>query len=61
MPDLCDVFAQPIAELWADSGLARPLPAQTLQFGRELVVQSDSGGHDLPRSVLLMTSGGSPP
>ena len=60
-PDLCDVFRQPIAALWADSGLGRPLAAQTLQFGRELIVQSAGGGPDGPRSVLWITPGGSPP
>ena len=50
LPDLCRTLAQRAAMLWADSNGALPLPAQTLRFGRELIV-----------GTLFVTTAGSPP
>lgn len=39
-PDLQAIFEQPAASLWADEARSVPLPAQTLRFGRELIVRT---------------------
>ena len=55
IPDLCSTLTQPAANLWDDESLTQPLPAITLIFGQELVVQSTRTGERTPPSVLLIT------
>lgn len=55
IPDLCITLTQPPANLWDDESLTQQLPAITLVFGQELVVQSTSTGERTPPSVLLIT------
>jgi hypothetical protein len=55
IPDLCSTLTQPAANLWDDESLTQQLPARTLVFGQELVVQSTSTGERTPPSVLLIT------
>ncbi|HYN85762.1 MAG TPA: hypothetical protein VER32_10935 [Pyrinomonadaceae bacterium] len=40
LPDLAAVLEQPAASLWSDEARNLPLPAQTLRFGRELIVRT---------------------
>ena len=55
IPDLCSTLTQPPANLWDDESLTKQLPAITLVFGQELVVQSTRTGDRTPPSVLLIT------
>lgn len=50
IPDLCRTLAQRPAMLWGDSNGVRPLPDQTLHFGRESIV-----------GIVFVTTAGSPP
>lgn len=40
IPDLCQVHAQPIADLWADTMLGTQLSTLTIFFGKELVLRT---------------------
>lgn len=59
LPDLAAVLEQPEADLWSDEARSVPLPAQTLRFGRELIVRTQrttSAPLDAtPLPVLLIT------
>jgi hypothetical protein len=58
IPDLCRTLDQVPAMLWADDRQTRPLAAQTLRYGSELIVR----GEDTPDgSVVVITPLGSPP
>src|SRR5579864_1984924 len=59
VPDLCAIFAQPAATLWMDSTKHQPFTSAMLQFGQELVVQSQKDPA-FP-SKLLITPAGPPP
>jgi hypothetical protein len=60
IPDLCEVFSQPPAPLWADSTLTNPLSPLTLSFGRELIVRSRNAANGGFLSTLLLTPVASP-
>jgi hypothetical protein len=55
IPDLCSTLTQSSASLWYDVSLKTPLPAMTLVFGQDLVVQSTITGSSVPPAVLLIT------
>jgi len=40
VPDLCRTLAQRPAPLWSDAAASRPLPAQVLRYGEELIVRN---------------------
>jgi hypothetical protein len=50
IPDLCRMLDQPAAMLWTNARGTRPLPDQSLRYGRELIVRD-----------LFLTTAGSPP
>ena len=50
VPDLCRTLTQRPAQLWAGARASDPLPAQTLRYGRELIVRD-----------AFVTTVGSPP
>ncbi len=54
IPNICEVLAQPTAQLWSGDSPLLPLTAVQLEYGRELIVKST------PRSELLISSVGSP-
>lgn len=55
IPNICEVLAQPTAQLWSGDSPLSPLSTVQLEYGRELVVKST------PRSELLISTAGSPP
>jgi hypothetical protein len=65
LADLSDILTQKPATLWADTERGRTLGEVTLHFGRDLVLRSRDFAADpiggTPKSVLFITSAGSPP
>jgi hypothetical protein len=64
LPELRFTLSQPEATLWANAALSEPLPEKSLQYGRELVLQSQaatSPPSQARQSVLFITPAVSPP
>ena len=64
LPELRFTLSQLEATIWADAALSEPLFEVSLQYGRELVLQSKvtaSPPSQVRQSVLFITPAGSPP
>lgn len=64
LPELRFTLSQPEATIWADAALSEPLLEASLQYGRELVLQSKvaaSPPSQVRQSVLFITPAVSPP
>jgi hypothetical protein len=56
LPDLCSVFSQPVATLWAASDRRQALGPVQLRFGQDLVMRSLDATSGAPASVLFITA-----